>query len=87
MKAEELVSAGMQRGRVSAPARPAPLIRHLGVTEYATSWEAMRRFTAERGAGTPDELWVLEHPPVYTSGIAGRPQHFPRVLERYHPRS
>jgi lipoyl(octanoyl) transferase len=79
MKAEELVSAGMQRGRASAPARPAPLIRHLGVTEYATSWEAMRRFTAERGAGTPDELWVLEHPPVYTSGIAGRPQHFPRT--------
>lgn len=79
MKTEELVSAGMQRGRASAPARPAALIRHLGVTDYAASWEAMRRFTAERGAGTPDELWVLEHPPVYTSGIAGRVEHFPRT--------
>jgi lipoyl(octanoyl) transferase len=79
MKAEELVSVGTQRGRASAPARSAPLIRHLGVTDYATSWEAMRRFTAERGASTPDELWVLEHRPVYTSGIAGRYEHFPRT--------
>jgi lipoyl(octanoyl) transferase len=39
----------------------------------------MRRFTAERGSSTPDELWVLEHPPVYTSGIAARPQHFPKT--------
>jgi lipoyl(octanoyl) transferase len=79
MKAEELVSAGMKRGRAPAFTRPAPVIRHLGVTEYVTSWEAMRRFTAERDASTPDELWVLEHPPVYTSGIAGRSEHFPRT--------
>jgi lipoyl(octanoyl) transferase len=79
VKTEALVSAGMKRGRAAASARPAPLIRHLGSTEYAASWEAMLRFTAERGAGTPDELWVLEHPPVYTSGIAGRAQHFPKA--------
>jgi lipoyl(octanoyl) transferase len=79
MKTEELVSAGMQRGCASASARSAPLIRHMGTTEYAASWEAMRRFTTERGSGTPDELWVLEHPPVYTSGIAGRAEHFPRA--------
>jgi lipoyl(octanoyl) transferase len=78
MKTEELVSAGRTRGRAAASARPAPLIRQLGTTEYAASWEAMRRFTAERGAGTTDELWVLEHPPVYTSGIAGRSEHFPK---------
>jgi len=39
----------------------------------------MRRFNAERTASTPDELWVLEHPPVYTAGIAARPGHFPRT--------
>jgi len=78
MKAEELVSGSPRRGRASASARPAAIVRHLGTTGYAASWEAMRRFTAERGAGTPDELWVLEHPPVYTSGIAGRPEHFPK---------
>src|SRR5882724_10235835 len=38
----------------------------------------MRRFTDEREAKTPDELWVLEHPPIYTVGIAGRAEHFPR---------
>jgi len=79
MKAEEIVSPGIKRGRASATARPAPLIRHLGLAEYNTSWQAMRRFTAERGSSTPDELWVLEHPPVYTSGIAARPQHFPKT--------
>ncbi|HUL91845.1 MAG TPA: lipoyl(octanoyl) transferase LipB [Burkholderiales bacterium] len=68
----------MKRGRAAASERATALLRHLGSTEYAASWEAMRRFTAERGAGTPDELWVLEHPPVYTSGIAGRPEHFPK---------
>jgi lipoyl(octanoyl) transferase len=77
MKPAELVYTGMKRRGASASVRPAPLIRHLGVAGYATSWEAMRRFTAERGARTPDELWVLEHPPVYTSGIAGRSEHFP----------
>jgi lipoyl(octanoyl) transferase len=56
----------------------ATLIRHLGLADYAAVWEAMRRFTAERSATTPDELWVLEHPPVYTVGVAGRPEHFPK---------
>jgi lipoyl(octanoyl) transferase len=55
-----------------------PLVRSLGRVGYLTAYEAMRRFTEERGAGTPDELWVLEHPPVYTSGLAGREKHFPR---------
>jgi lipoyl(octanoyl) transferase len=39
----------------------------------------MRRFTAARMPATPDEIWIVEHPPVYTVGIAGRPQHFPRA--------
>ena len=76
MNAEELVSSGRVRGRVSA--RHAPLIRSLGLTDYAVGYDAMRRFTAERGATTPDELWQLEHPSVYTVGVAARPEHFPK---------
>jgi lipoyl(octanoyl) transferase len=79
MKAEELVSTSPGRGRACPSARPAPLIRHVGLTDYASAYDSMRRFTAERGQATPDELWVLEHPPVYTSGIAGRSAHFPRT--------
>jgi len=56
-----------------------PIVRHLGIAEYAPTYQAMRRFTDLRGPATPDELWVLEHPPVYTVGIAGRAEHFPRA--------
>lgn len=45
------------------------IIRPLGRTDYETTWHAMQRFTAERDAATPDELWVTEHPPVYTLGL------------------
>jgi lipoate-protein ligase B len=48
----------------------ATIVRHLGLAEYASTYQAMRRFTDERETKTPDELWVLEHPPVYTVGIA-----------------
>jgi lipoyl(octanoyl) transferase len=54
------------------------VVRHLGPVEYAPTYQAMRRFTDARGTRTPDELWVLEHPPIYTVGIAGRAEHFPR---------
>ena len=57
------------------------IVRHLGLAEYASTYQAMRRFTDERETKTPDELWVLEHPPVYTVGIAGRAEHFPRSGE------
>src|SRR5260221_3465202 len=59
----------------------ATIVRHLGLAEYASTYQAMRRFTDEREAKTPDEVWVLEHPPVYTVGIAGRAEHFPRSGE------
>ena len=49
--------------------------RHLGLVEYVPTYEAMQVFTAERGAATPDELWVCEHPPVFTQGLAGREDH------------
>lgn len=39
----------------------------------------MQDFTAKRTADTPDEIWLLQHPPVYTLGVAGKPEHLPRV--------
>jgi lipoyl(octanoyl) transferase len=45
------------------------LIRQLGRTDYETTWHAMQSFTAARDDSTPDELWVTEHPPVYTLGL------------------
>ena len=53
------------------------IVRVLGSTEFDACYEAMRRFTAARDAQTPDELWLTEHPPVYTVGAAGRAQHLP----------
>ena len=51
------------------------IVKRLGLVEYAPALEAMRVFTAGRGADTPDELWLLQHPPVYTLGQAGKPEH------------
>jgi lipoyl(octanoyl) transferase len=51
------------------------IVRHLGRVEYVPTWRAMQDFTAQRTADTPDELWLLEHPPVYTQGQAGKPEH------------
>lgn len=50
-------------------------LRSLGLVDYAPTYEAMQAFTAERHADTPDELWVCEHPPVFTQGLAGREDH------------
>lgn len=54
------------------------LVRQLGTAEYRPTLEAMREFTARRGADTPDELWLLEHPPVYTLGLAADAAHGPK---------
>ena len=51
------------------------IVKRLGEVEYAPALEAMRVFTAQRGADTPDEIWLLQHPPVYTLGQAGKPEH------------
>ena len=47
------------------------LVKHLGVVDYVSTYEAMRAFTKERNSTTPDEIWILEHPPVFTLGLAG----------------
>ena len=58
---------------------PFPLvIKRLGAVDYVATWHAMRDFTLQRAAHTPDELWLVEHPAVYTLGIAARAQHLPR---------
>jgi lipoyl(octanoyl) transferase len=54
------------------------LVRQLGKIEYQPTVQAMREFTARRGADTPDELWLLEHPPVYTLGLAADAAHGPK---------
>ena len=53
----------------------APLLRELGRVDYAPTFAAMQEFTATRGAETPDELWLCEHPPVFTQGLSGKPEH------------
>ena len=55
------------------------LVRNLGKAEYLPTVEAMRQFTASRTAGTPDEFWLLEHPPVYTLGLAADAAHGPKA--------
>ena len=79
----------VNRGSVAvAPARAAdhsplpiahcPVIKQLGLVNYQPTYEAMRRFSAERDEGSVDEIWTLQHPPVFTVGLAGRAVHLPR---------
>lgn len=51
------------------------IVRHPGVVEYLPTLEAMRTLTAERDDATPDEIWLLQHPQVFTQGQAGKPEH------------
>ena len=51
------------------------IVKHLGPVAYDLTLEAMRAFTAARDERTPDEVWLCEHPPVFTQGIAGRAEH------------
>jgi lipoyl(octanoyl) transferase len=69
------------RAATAAPAvlqdrgAPAPVVRRLGLVEYEPTWRAMQRFTEERTAATPDEIWFLEHPPVFTLGVNASRAH------------
>jgi len=51
------------------------LVKHLGVADYESTYQAMRDFTRQRNGDTPDEIWILEHPPVFTLGLAGDPSN------------
>ncbi len=63
-----------------AAATPAIVLRRLGRAEYEPTWQAMQAFTAGRDAATPDELWLVEHPPVFTLGQAGKAEHLLRDI-------
>lgn len=78
-------------GRNAAPRsgeRPAPpftaggpeeiVLRRLGQTDFVPTWRAMQRFTMERDAASADELWLTGHPPVFTQGQGGKPEHLLR---------
>lgn len=49
--------------------------RDLGLIDYAPTWQAMQRFTDSRDRATPDEVWLVQHPPVFTQGQSGKPEH------------
>jgi lipoyl(octanoyl) transferase len=51
------------------------LVKRLGLRPYAETWQAMRDYTDQRDASSPDQLWLLEHRPVFTLGQAGKPEH------------
>jgi lipoyl(octanoyl) transferase len=55
-----------------------PLIRRLGLAEYEPTWRAMQRFTDERDSSTSDEIWFVEHPPVFTLGLNASREHLLR---------
>jgi lipoyl(octanoyl) transferase len=52
-----------------------PLLKYLGSVPYEPTWRAMQQFTDRRDEATRDEIWLLEHPPVYTQGLNGKPEH------------
>jgi lipoyl(octanoyl) transferase len=66
-------------GRTASDSEPVErsiaLIRDLGRHAYEPVWRAMQGFTDARDAGTPDEVWLVEHDPVFTLGQAGKPEH------------
>ncbi|HJE30222.1 MAG TPA: lipoyl(octanoyl) transferase LipB, partial [Pseudomonas nitrititolerans] len=50
-------------------------VRELGLVEYLPTWQAMQHFTNNRGPQTADEVWLLQHLPVFTQGQAGKAEH------------
>jgi lipoyl(octanoyl) transferase len=75
-----MTRAAATTGSTATALRSMPLrVRELGRAEYEPTWRAMQSFSLARAADSADELWLLEHPPVYTLGVAGRPEHLSRV--------
>jgi lipoyl(octanoyl) transferase len=75
--AHQLSAADTPAAALAATAQPvpAPLVRHLGLTEYEPTWRAMQRFTEQRDAHTADEIWFLEHRAVFTLGVSASRAH------------
>lgn len=71
----DAVAAACDTAPAAAPADRPWLVRELGRQAYEPVWRAMQKFTDARGPDTPDELWLVEHEPVFTLGQAGKPEH------------
>lgn len=54
------------------------IVKQLGLQDYQTTWQAMQAFTQQRNEETADELWIVEHSPVYTQGLNGKAEHLLR---------
>jgi lipoyl(octanoyl) transferase len=57
------------------------LVKHLGRVDYEPTWRAMQQFTESREQGSFSEAWIVEHPPVFTQGQAGKPEHLLAVSD------
>ena len=88
MIAKPEIASGMSRetvvaqGFLEVDVPRALVVKPLGLTAYAETFSAMRAFTLARDADTADEIWLTEHEPVYTLGLAGKPEHVldPRAI-------
>jgi lipoyl(octanoyl) transferase len=72
---ESAVAPAGIAGQTGATRTPSPVVRSLGLVEYEPTWRAMQRFTDGRSPGTTDEVWFLEHPPIYTLGMNASREH------------
>lgn len=70
-----MLDTHQSESRAPSPESRQLLIRRLGRQTYEPVWHAMQAFTDARGSNTPDELWLVEHDPVFTLGQAGKPEH------------
>ncbi|MFW5443842.1 MAG: lipoyl(octanoyl) transferase LipB [Methylococcaceae bacterium] len=57
------------------------VLRRLGLQDYEAVWRNMQTFTQDRGAETADEIWIVEHPPVYTLGLNGKREHLLNIAD------
>lgn len=77
----DVASPGAANSGAASPGAPCvsqPIVRHLGLSPYLPTLASMQAFTAARSAAVQDEIWLLQHPPTYTYGVAGRAEHLPR---------
>lgn len=66
---------GIQDSVAPFPSPLSPKLKYFGQVEYEPTWQAMKQFTLRRNAQSRDEIWLLQHPPTYTQGQAGLPEH------------
>jgi lipoyl(octanoyl) transferase len=71
----DVITPSLGPAHVDVDATTGVAIRALGMTDYMQCWRAMQSFTDARAPATRDEIWLTEHPPVYTLGLAGRREH------------